>query len=301
MNKGNLYKSFVTAIILILISSPLTVLNVKAQTTEIDYPIIEIISPTNNTTYNKNTTPLTINITLGESTNTSLIAYIPYQTSWNPQNTTLFIFDSDAISDHPSFLVDPQTQQINKLYQTLNLTDIPEGNHNLTIYTKIWHYSSILKLESIFFEADYYADLTQEWFSNTILFSIDTIIPTVTFPSLENKTYTPFDVTINCTINEKISQLTYSLDEQEIVNSPVLEINNEHGFSVVGKPVLTNLSDGEHSIVFYATDKAGNVGVSETLYFIVDAQESFPTIIVLGSMIIIVVLISLVYFKKYKK
>ena len=158
----------------------------KAQTADLEYPIIEIISPTNNTIYNKKTLPLTINITLGALTKTSLIAYIPYQTSWNPQNTTLFIFDSDAISNHPSSLVDPQTQQITKLYQTINLTDIPEGNHNLTIYTKIWHYSSILKLESSFFEADYYADLTQEWFSDTIFFSTDTIIPTFTFSFPEN-------------------------------------------------------------------------------------------------------------------
>ena len=274
----------------------------KAQTAEIEYPIIEITSPTNSTTYNKNTISITINIVLGESTNTSLIAYIPYQTSWNTKNTTLFYFDGGFGRELMMQLAYPRTLEdpINTLQQTINLTDIPEGNHNLTIYTKIWHYSAMEKIKDVFEYCYYYADLTQEWFSDTIFFSTDTIIPKVTFYSLENKTYTSSIVTLNCTVSEKVSQLSYSLDDQKPLPSPVLEVNNDEGFSVVGEPVLGNLTDGEHSVVFYATDEAGNVGASKTIYFTVDTPKPFPTNLVLASVAVIVIVgLGIFTYSKY--
>ena len=277
----------------------------KAQTAEIEYPIIDIISPTNNTLYNKNTLPLTINITLGESTNTSYIQYLRYQTSWNPTKTTIFYFDPGMIRELMMQLAYPRTLEtpINTLQQTINLTDIPEGNHNLTIYTEIWHYSAMEKVKETFEYFYKYTDLTTEGFSDTIFLSTDTIIPKVTFSSLENKTYISSNLTLKCTVSEKVSKLTYILDDQDPVPSPVLEINDEYGFSVVGKPLLVNLTDGEHKIVFYATDEAGNVGISETLYFIVVSPEPFPTTIVLGAVAVIAVvgIGILVYFKKNKK
>ena len=303
-------KITLTLILLLTLSTYITLTNnnlqqAKAQTAEIEYPIIEITSPKNNTINNKNSLPLTINITLGESTNTSLIAYMRYQTSWNTKNTTLFYFEGGFPRELMMQLAYPRKLEtpINTLQQTINLTDIPEGNHNLTIYTQIWHYSAMEKIKDVFEYYYRYTDLTKEWLSGTVFFYTDTTIPQVTFSSLENKTYTSSSLTLNCTISEKVSQLSYSLDEQEPILSSVLEINNEYGFSVVGKPLLANLTDGEHSIVFYATDEAGNVGVSETLYFIVDTPDPFPSTLVIASAAIVIIggLGLLAYFKKYRK
>ena len=140
-------KITLTLILLLTLSTYITLPNnnlqqAKAQTTEIEYPIIDIISPTNNTTNNKNTLALTINITLEESTNTSFIQYLRYQTSWNQKNTTLFYFEVGFLRELMSQLATKQTLEdpINTLQQSIILIDIPEGNHNITIYTHIYCY-----------------------------------------------------------------------------------------------------------------------------------------------------------------
>jgi len=306
-------KKITLTLILLLTLSTITTLTfnnlqqTKAQTTETKYPIIETTYPTNDTTYNKNTISLAFNINLGESTDTTLISYIAYQTSWNPKNTTIFYFDNARFS-RPQMdqLISPRTLEnpINTLQQSIDMLDILEGNHSLTIYTNIWHYLEMEKIKDTFEYHYKYTALRQKWFSDTIFFSTDTTIPKVTFSSLENKTYISSDLILNCTVSEKVSKLTYILDEQEPIPSPVLEINDEYGFSVVGKPLLSNLTDGEHKIVFYATDEAGNVGVSETLYFTVDAPkpEPFPTTLILASIstIAIIGIGIFAYFKKRK-
>jgi len=60
------------------------------------------------------------------------------------------------------------------------------------------------------------------------------------------------------------------------------------------------LANGEHNLTVYATDEAGNMGASETIYFSV--AEPFPTTLVMASVITVSVagIALLVYFKKRK-
>jgi hypothetical protein len=65
---------------------------------------------------------------------------------------------------------------------------------------------------------------------------------------------------------------------------------------------LTDLADGEHNLTVYATDEAGYVGASETVYFSVDVPEPQPfqlTLVIAPIASVVVVGIGLrVYFRK---
>jgi hypothetical protein len=80
--------------------------------------------------------------------------------------------------------------------------------------------------------------------------------------------YTP-NISLNFTVNETVTQISYVLDGKENV-------------TVASNTILTNLPYGEHNVTVYATDIAGNVGSSETVIFTVakpDPElEPFPTI-----------------------
>ena len=114
---------------------------------------------------------------------------------------------------------------------------------------------------------------------------IDTTPPIVSILSLENATYSAANIPLDFIINERISQSAYSLDGQENV-------------TINANTTLTGLSEGDHTVTVYATDKAGNVG-SETIYFRI---AFFPTTLVIASVVTvaIIAIVLLVYFKKRK-
>ena len=90
------------------------------------------------------------------------------------------------------------------------------------------------------------------------------IPPTVEIVSPENKSYT--SVEVSCKVNKAVSWVGYSIDGSVNV-------------TLAGNPVLTGLFNGEHSIVVYANDTLGNMGVSPKVYFTIDTTA--PNITVL--------------------
>jgi hypothetical protein len=127
--------------------------------------------------------------------------------------------------------------------------------------------------------------------SACVTFTIDTTPPNVSVASPENKTYDMFDVPLNFTVDEPVSQIAYSLGGQDNV-------------TVDGNTTLTGLSAGEYNVTVYAQDLVGNVGASETIYFnIAEEPEPFPTTLVVASIATVAVIgVSLlVYFKKRKR
>ncbi|MDR0372417.1 MAG: hypothetical protein LBI79_02470 [Nitrososphaerota archaeon] len=92
-----------------------------------------------------------------------------------------------------------------------------------------------------------------------------TMPPVVQITSPENKTYA--DVPLVFATNRGTVWMGYSLDGQANVT--------------LDKPItLTGLSQGSHRIVIFANDSAGNMGVSNTVYFSVDTIA--PIIIILS-------------------
>jgi len=93
--------------------------------------------------------------------------------------------------------------------------------------------------------------------SETVYFTVDTVASKIGLLSPENKTYTVTTVPLTFTVSEATSWIRYSLDGQA---------NN----TIAGNTTLMGLSDGSHWLVVYASDMAGNMGSSETVYFTID-------------------------------
>ena len=95
-------------------------------------------------------------------------------------------------------------------------------------------------------------------FSNKTSFIIDTYAPNPQILYPENKTYNTTSIPLTFTVTEP-STFGYSLD-------------GETNVAATGNATLSGLSDGSHSLVVYARDTAGNVGVSTLAYFTVDTK-----------------------------
>ena len=93
--------------------------------------------------------------------------------------------------------------------------------------------------------------------SSTVYFTVDTVSPAVSIVSPENMTYAVADVPLDFTVSESTSWMGYSLDGQA----------ND---TIVGNTTLVGLLDGSHSVVVYANDTVGNMGVSGMVYFTID-------------------------------
>ena len=115
----------------------------------------------------------------------------------------------------------------------------------------------------------------------------DTTPPSISIISPSIQRYNEGNVTLAFSTNEPTSKISYSLDGQDNV-------------TISGNTTLTGLPDGDHNIIVYATDEAGNVGESGTVYFSVEVP--FPTTLIAVSAIIVAVVGGglLVYFKKRK-
>jgi parallel beta-helix repeat protein len=116
----------------------------------------------------------------------------------------------------------------------------------------------------------------------------DTVPPRISIISPVHKVYNESIVSLSFLVNEASSSMSYSLDGQDNVTT-------------AGNTTLSELPNGAHSITFYATDKAGNTGASDTIYFTV--SEPFPTTLVVASVtsVAVICLGLLVYFKKRKR
>jgi len=92
--------------------------------------------------------------------------------------------------------------------------------------------------------------------SALVLFSVDTVSPTVQILSPENATYQTDSIMLAFNVSEPVSWMGYSLDGQANV-------------TVVGNDTLLGLADGFHPIEVYANDTVGNMGSSDMVYFTV--------------------------------
>jgi hypothetical protein len=113
--------------------------------------------------------------------------------------------------------------------------------------------------------------------------------PEINLLSPVTHSYNESNVPLLFTVDKQIYWMGYSLDCQD---------NN----TVTGNVTLSELTNGAHNITVYAEDTFGNEGASETIIFNIDVPESFPTTLVIASVITVSVIgiVLLVYFKKRK-
>ncbi len=118
----------------------------------------------------------------------------------------------------------------------------------------------------------------------------DTMPPTISIISPQNKTYTVNNVSLTFTVSESTPWIGYSLDRQTNV-------------TITKNETLTGISEGSHSLTIYAEDEAGNTGVSETIYFTIAKNEELPIMWVMVAITITAIgaVALIVYFRKIKK
>jgi len=160
----------------------------------------------------------------------------------SPENKT---YTTDSVS--LSFAVDEETSWIgysldgqanNTIAGDTTLIGLSDGMHSLVVYASDM--------------------LGNTGHSDTVYFTIDTVLPNIELLSPENKTYAAADVPLSFILSEATSWIGYSLDGQMNV-------------TVSGNITLFGLSDGVHTITVYAADTAGNMGRSVTVYFTINA------------------------------
>jgi N-acetylneuraminic acid mutarotase len=146
------------------------------------------------------------------------------------------------------------------------LSDVSEGAHSLIVYVN-----------------DTFGNMVS---SSTVYFSVDTLPPRIVVLSPENRSYGESDIQSAFTVDEAVSWMGYSLDGQDNV-------------TITGNVTLAVLSDGSHSVTFYAIDLVGNTGASKTVYFEI---APFPTVLVAAVGVTITIAVAATYlFLKRRK
>jgi uncharacterized repeat protein (TIGR02543 family) len=96
---------------------------------------------------------------------------------------------------------------------------------------------------------------------NIYFFPTDTTPPVISITSPQETTYSVSEVGLNYSISEAVVWRAYSLDGSDNV-------------TIFGNTTLSELSEGTHSVVVFATDSAANTGASNVVEFTV----SLPTV-----------------------
>jgi parallel beta-helix repeat protein len=150
------------------------------------------------------------------------------------------------------------------------LTGLTEGTHSLRIYAR---------------------DLDGNVGCTSLLhFTVDTIAPSISILTPENKTYDTANVTLNFRVSEITSWIGYSLDGQANV-------------TILGNTTLTDLSTGLHNLTVYVKDAAGNTGTSEAVHFsVVQISESLPIVLIAATItaVIIIVTAAVILWRRHR-
>jgi len=115
--------------------------------------------------------------------------------------------------------------------------------------------------------------------ADAVYFAVDTVPPHVVILVPENKSYGEKDIQSVFTVDEPTSWMGYSLDGEDNV-------------TVTGNVTLAVLTEGSHSLTFYATDLVGNTGASRTVYFEI---APFPTVLVVAVAVTITIAVAAAY------
>jgi hypothetical protein len=238
-------------------------------------PLITVHNPTNGSSNPKNLT-LAFNVAiLPSNSEVSLdgVTRIYYKGDWTLNEVTV------AEDCSGSFSVD--------------LTNVPGGNHSVTIYADGIGYNKTgeeyRKENGIIYTYNYF-DRFELVGHAMINFYKDLVPPAITVSLPTNITYTSVDVPLDFTVSEEASQIVYSLDGKENI-------------TIAGNTTLRGLTNGAHSITLYVADLAGNTAQPETIFFSVNSPDTLfvPLVVTLCAVAIAGSILAFrVYLKRRK-
>lgn len=200
-------------------------------------PQISIETPTNNTAYSTNSLPLIFNVTAPQSKTASeaTVLFVTYQGDWMDKGVQLQFTGGGGQSCY-----------------SLVISKIPEGNHRITIQA----FGSGLYLENAQYLSYKEFRINSQSQAN---FIIDTETPTSSILEIQNVS-TSQEIFLAFTVNEPILTASYSLDGQQNI-------------TMQGNTTLPNLPAGQHNVTIYTYDLAGNIGKSESTFFVTQQPE----------------------------
>ena len=212
--------------------------------------ILLLTSPTNSSVFTSGNIPLTLIVGIQNipqaSTNIHLqVTNVGYVADWLNGTVSL---DDNMSRDKPG-------GWITYLSCNLTLSEIPDGNHTLTVFAHEDGYfiSGITRTD-----VTGYRNVTRN-------FVVDRP-PTLSFLIPQNQTYPNGNVTLNFAADKPLFNVAYSLDNQDNIT-----IVNPSAISFV------NLSEGEHNVTVTAKDALGVASAPATVVFSVDIEEPAPS------------------------
>jgi hypothetical protein len=223
-------------------------------------PKITIYSP-NSTVFTSNNVSLSFKATT--SKDASVLTDVWYQVAWQKNNTSEYHLNNTSSSN---FFND-------------TLTGMSDGNHTITVFASG---AGSFVSENTFYVYDIGS-------SSSVSFVVDSINPTISFATTQNKTFDTAKVVLDFSVNKPVSQIIYSLDNHGNVTT-----NSNVSLT------LDNLPIGEHNVTIYAKDEYGIISAPNTIYFSV---KVFPIEIVLVVSVAVALVLAglLVYHKKHKR
>jgi hypothetical protein len=225
-------------------------------------PIITIFSP-NSTVVTSDNVPLSFKAKI--SRGTSVLIDVWYQVAWQPNKTLVTHLNNTASI---TFFND-------------TLAGMSDGNYMVTVFAN--GAGGFVK------EGPYY--VYEIVGSSSVNFTVDSILPTISFSTTQNSTFDTGKVVLDFAVNKPVSQIIYSLDNSRNVTA-----------NVNASLILNSLSNGEHNVTIYAVDEYGIISPPSMIYFNI---KVFPTITALAFVLVVLVVIMvvaglLVYHKKHQ-
>jgi hypothetical protein len=233
--------------------------------------IFNLASPKENTLHENGTVNVCFNIRVVDPDALCANVYATgYQGDWMQAKAQCPLVEGDTYF---------QTQIVHFRRYNFTVNNIPFGEHtlNITAHTQ----GSYMKDDTeCHFEIDKTASVKFFVHAN----------PIITLLSDQNANSSKSSFPLNFTVDHGVTEIAYSFDGQE-------------SLPLSGNITFADLANGRHNVTIYATDEYGYSGISETLFFNVNAPE-FPVVpFIAVSAIVVVSAVAgvMVYFKKRKR
>jgi len=304
-----------------------------------DKPIVSIQSPSNYTIYNSTSAQLNFTVTKPDSwfgvnftwadsikfhgTDSSenyvpqgaekdegvgTIEWVKYSLDGQNESTIyvpLKTLDPKSYVAPPGYLSPPETMKSKEVVFSINLTELSEGKHTLTVRAR-GKTTYLPDNEDPYISDKIDVDSNPE----TVIFRIGGHPINASIASPENKIYDVSEIPLSFVLAQDTSWIGYRLDDHDNI-------------TVLGDTVLTGLDCGYHTLVLYANDTFGVMTASKINFTVAPQQTPTPitspqtpmhSIGFLGTnlpteygyaimavlVIIVVAGLSLIYFKKRK-
>jgi hypothetical protein len=212
------------------------------------------------------------------STYNSGLLVLNYTAYFTLTNNELVVYSIDG-GDNVTILDKQSSEFYETICKQVQLPKLPDGSHHLSIYAVYSDRSGVAGFAEVYF-------------------AIDTVPPTISNVSIQNRTYYSPNVTLSFNLDESATQISYGLDNQANV-------------TLAGNSTLMGLTEGSHTLTVYAEDEVGNTATFGPIRFTVqltdptsdtDAKPDLAPLVAFSVTVAAVVgLAALVYWKKRRR